>query len=510
MDWQEVVAGRQAPARRRLGRVPALLILLFVAAGATAWLAARDASHPFVVIGEVLVAVTLLRLLSPRLDEVFGRFLARFGHVVGRVLSVVLLLAVFVVVLVPVWALSRLAGWNALEPVARWRGRWQAGERWWRSRPPRPFLIEPTRPAWSRVHAVAVVALVAIVGAGLLYEARIRDDPETAHRVDEDVVTPDAGVFTGYFSLAAYEGQPWARQYFLDLGSIPFAFDPYLLLRVPDEYQSAHVNVTDRVRWSYEQTAIETDDPIDVWFLGGSAAFGVGQRDEYTIASHLVRLAEADGIPVRIQNLGMSGYVTWQDNLLLATRLIERDPPDLVVGYNGSNDLSLYLPGGGARRISSLFADQVYGVLNAAGDRVFRPDLPDYMPRNTETDVDNAVTLYGQELELGRRVAAAWDLPIAQFFQPTIWTTEQRASIDPVLAAKGIPPEVYDDNHATWDSVRAALPDDAVIDLADSLDEATVPVYADTVHTNEEGARLVALAMYEHLRPQLAELAAGS
>ena len=510
MDWQEVAAHREAPARRRLGRVPALLILLFVAAGATAWLAARDVSHPFVVIGEVLVVVTLLRLLSPRFDAILGRFLARFGHVVGRVLSVVLLLAVFVVVLVPVWALSRLAGWNALEPVARWRGRWQGGGPWWGAPPPRPVLIEPTRPGRCRGRRVAEGALVALVGAGLLYEARIGDDSTTAHRVDEDVVTPDAGVFTGYFSLAAYEGQPWARQYFLDLGSIPFAFDPYLLLRVPDEYQSAHVNVSDRVRQSYEQTTLDASDAVDIWFLGGSAAFGVGQRDEYTIASHLVRLAEADGIPVRIQNLGMSGYVAWQDHLLLATRLIERDPPDLVVGYNGSNDLSLYLPGGGARRVSSLFADQVYGVLNAAGDRVFRPDLPDYMPRNTETDVDNAVTLYGQELELGRRIADAWDLPLVQFFQPTIWTTEQEASIAPVLAAKGITREVYDDNHATWDTVRAALPDEAVIDLADSLDEATVPVYADTVHTNEEGARLVALAMYEHLRPQLEALTAGA
>ena len=503
MDWQEVAAHREAPARRRLGRVPALLILLFVAAGATAWLAARDVSHPFVVIGEVLVVVTLLRLLSPRFDAILGRFLARFGHVVGRVLSVVLLLAVFVVVLVPVWALSRLAGWNALEPVARWRGPWQARGRWWRSPPPPPLPVAPTPPAPAPGHP-------ALVGAGLLYEARIGDDSTTAHRVDEDVVTPDAGVFTGYFSLAAYEGQPWARQYFLDLGSIPFAFDPYLLLRVPDEYQSAHVNVSDRVRQSYEQTTLDASDAVDIWFLGGSAAFGVGQRDEYTIASHLVRLAEADGIPVRIQNLGMSGYVAWQDHLLLATRLIERDPPDLVVGYNGSNDLSLYLPGGGARRVSSLFADQVYGVLNAAGDRVFRPDLPDYMPRNTETDVDNAVTLYGQELELGRRIADAWDLPLVQFFQPTIWTTEQEASIAPVLAAKGITREVYDDNHATWDTVRAALPDEAVIDLADSLDEATVPVYADTVHTNEEGARLVALAMYEHLRPQLEALTAGA
>lgn len=278
---------------------------------------------------------------------------------------------------------------------------------------------------------------------------------------------------------------------------------------MPDDYASAHVNVTDRVRHSYESpAAVAADDPIDVWFLGGSAAFGVGQRDEHTIPSELVRLAEAEGLPVRIQNLAMSGYVTWQDALLMGTRLVEQGPPDLVVDYNGSNDLSLHLGPGGARRISSLFADQVYPVLDAAGDRVFRPGLPDYMPRNTETDVDNAVRLYGQEVEFGRRIASAWDVPIAFFFQTALWTTDQAASIDPVLAAKGIDRQLHADNARAWDQVRAQLPD-GVVDLADALDTAEVPVYADTVHTNEEGARLVAVAMYEHLRPQLQALAAG-
>ena len=217
-------------------------------------------------------------------------------------------------------------------------------------------------------------------------------------------------------------------------------------------------------------------------------------------------MAEADGVPIRIEKMAGSGYVTWQDNLLMATALVERDPPDLIVDYNGNNDLALYMFGGGARRISSLFADQVYRVLEPASDRVFRPDLGDYMPRNEGTDVDNAARLYGQEVEFGRRVASAWDIPITYFFQGALWTTEQEASIEPVLSAKAVSREVFDDNARAWDQMRANLPE-GVIDVADALDDADVPVFADTVHTNEEGARLVAEAMYEYLRPQLEALA---
>ena len=505
--WQEL-ATDAAPGRHRLGRVPTLLLQVLVVLGITVWVGTRGRSSLW-IIGIAFIAVTLVRAFAPRFDEVFGALLARFGHVVGRALTVVLLLAAFAAVLVPVWLISRLTGWNMLEPVRVWRGRWQPVPRWWRARPPRPFLAEPQRPTRSRVHSVALVAVVALVGAGLFYEFRSRDDPTVAHRTDASVVAPDAGVFSGYFSLAAYRGEPWARQYFLDLGSIPFEFDPYLILRVPDDYASDYVNVTDRVRRSYQQTSLDQSDAIDVWFFGGSAGFGVGQRDEHTIASELVRLGEADGIAIRIENMAMSGYVTWQDDLLLATSLVERDPPDLVVDYNGNNDLSLYMFGGGARRVSSLFADQVYRVLEPASDRVFRPDLGDYMPRNEGTDVENAARLYGQEVEFGRRIASAWDTPIMYFFQSALWTTEQDVSIDPVLAAKELSREVYEDNADAWDELRNKLPED-VIDLADALDDAEVPVYADTVHTNEEGARLVAVAMYEHLRPQLLELVDGS
>ena len=502
--WQELATSEVAP-RRRLGRTPALLIQIVAALAIAVWLGTRRGSDLWIV-GVVFVVVTLVRLLVPAFDGVFGRFLARFGHVVGRALTLVLLPITFALVFVPVWAISRVTGWDMLEPVRGWRGQWQDPPRWWHARPPRPFLAEPRRPPWSRLHSVAVVGIIALLGAGLFYEIRVRDDPTVAHRVDADVVAADAGFFTGYYSLAAYEGEPWARQYFLDLGSIPLHFDPYLILRNPDNYSSTYVNVTDRVRRSYQQADLGESDAIDVWFLGGSAAFGIGQRDEHTIASELVRLAEADELPVRIENMAGSGYVTWQDNLLMATSLVERDPPDLVVDYNGNNDLALYMFGGGARRISSLFADQVYRVLEPASDRVFRPDLGDYMPRNEGTDIDNAARLYGQEVEFGRRVAAAWDIPITYFFQSALWTTEQEESIEPVLAAKGVSREVFDDNARAWDRLRDKLPD-GVIDLADALDDADVPVYADTVHTNEEGARLVAQAMYEHLRPQFEALA---
>ena len=48
------------------------------------------------------------------------------------------------------------------------------------------------------------------------------------------------------------------------------------------------------------------------------------------------------------------------------------------------------------------------------------------------------------------------------------------------------------------------------VDLGGALDSASAPVLWDFVHTNEEGARLVATAMFDNLRPKLEKRLAGA
>ena len=51
--------------------------------------------------------------------------------------------------------------------------------------------------------------------------------------------------------------------------------------------------------------------------------------------------------------------------------------------------------------------------------------------------------------------------------------------------------------------VKTLLKDTPYVDLGDSLDRATRPVLWDFVHTNEEGARLSAEALFRNLEPKL-------
>ena len=81
-------------------------------------------------------------------------------------------------------------------------------------------------------------------------------------------------------------------------------------------------------------------EPFDMWFFGGSAAFGAGRRDAHTIPSELVRQAGAEAVALEVHNLAVPATVNWQAAMLLLRGWWE-DPPDLVVFYDGANDLAL-------------------------------------------------------------------------------------------------------------------------------------------------------------------------
>ena len=97
------------------------------------------------------------------------------------------------------------------------------------------------------------------------------------------------------------------------------------------------MNVNDGIRRSYEPAA--SGDPVEVYFLGGSAMFGWFQRDEHTIPSEVARLAEADGIPVRVVNHATPAYVNWQESLKLQALVTSGHRPDVAVFYDGANEL---------------------------------------------------------------------------------------------------------------------------------------------------------------------------
>jgi len=267
----------------------------------------------------------------------------------------------------------------------------------------------------------------------------------------------------------AHQGEPFAKALFAEQARLHNQNDPTLGFVSPDiDDTYTHVNDLARRSWTPPHPT------VTVWFFGGSALFGIGQRDEHTIPSEVARLAHADGVEVRAVNYGLSAYVRWQEEGLYRRLVKTHRPPDLVVFYDGIND---------------------YTLACRAVEKGLRPE------GRTLVSLTNPVANCppgAVDVAAGQLEAPRLNVPVAVFYQPDAFTQDPTP---PKLATKLVMPAEATERRR---SLEKAIPAEAgIVDLTAVFDGAREPLFFDYAHTNEAGARIVAEAMWAKLKPLL-------
>ena len=525
----------------------------------------------------VLVAATVLLALTfraPAAAALVEHWFGRFGHWVGHAIGVVLLGLVDLVVFTPIAFVLWLVRYDPLAPGVR-----RDAQSFWhahagRALPARPYadersLFAPatvgdsyrhTRPVLRLATVVGVLALLLLadLGAGWVYDEVSSATHGTAAVADDTFDTS---------AQPAFSDAPWASELLAEQATLPGVRDTYLGYRL-DALSRKYTNVVDGARVSYQQPG--DAKKLTVWFFGGSAMFGDGQRDEHTIPSEFARIAESEGIPVEVRNYGRPGIAMWQELELYEQLVGSGAQPDLVVFYDGFNDLAWQLnvllttvpvnvydasaadsasaaarqqisadvtatrarprtttsasgPSGfdavvdaywdqaGSRRVYDAVDELVNGsdkpkTQFAAGVQQHATSSAPADPQNIQA-AKNAVAIQKRAARLAAAVAAGQDADSAFFWQPNAFTKQLLPDEQPythmdLYEAERWVPAVTE--------ARKLLRGSRFVDLGAVLDRASSPVLWDFVHTNEEGARLVAAAMFDNLRPKLEKRLAGA
>jgi len=300
---------------------------------------------------------------------------------------------------------------------------------------------------------------------------------------------------------AAYRGVTWADQLDVEYNEMSAGIraSPAGGFEVAN-FHSTYTNVTDQERKTYE-AACTCKEPV-VWFVGGSVAFGLGQRDLHTIPSDLARLAEQAGAPIEVHNLGVPAFTAVQELELMSARLdAASKPPDLIVTYDGFNDaLSGFL-----------------GYLDGSY-RVGRPEVlvegpTDTMHQPKGFPVQSAAAMAKLGTEVARTIratmaqedalAAAHRVPILHVLQADPFgSAVQRTGL--VKVGIDAPDSAFVNFGQMLDHVeRGLLTAPGFLDLRHVLDALPTQVFVDVIHTNERAAALVARAMYPSVARRL-------
>jgi lysophospholipase L1-like esterase len=340
----------------------------------------------------------------------------------------------------------------------------------------------------------------------------------------------------------ALAGEPWVDAYFKEWwNSYQVAWEPYAYWRrLPHDGEYIHVG-EDGLRRTWTPSASDGAAPpaARVYMFGGSTLWGFGARDDHTIPSCLARaLAEHPGPPVAVSNLAETGYVSTQGVLTLLRRLQHGDVPDLVVFYDGINDIfSTYqageagltqnehrrrkefnLLGEHSGRTPYLAGAAAYHLLKETAiyrwtESLVRMASPPVLPGSFAPPLEDAdcarlaadtAAVYLANVRILHALAEQFGFQVLCFWQPMLFDKPTLTAYEAGQAeAFGYLEDLVT---RTTDAVRAGRDpslQDTLLLLSNTFDGVSEPLFLDFCHVAEGGNAMLAAAMLEPVRERL-------
>lgn len=472
---------------------------------------AVDRTTAAAIVGAIGVVLLVLGLVAPRPYSRVTDALQRAGLMLGRWISAAILTMLYALVFVPAGLMSRLRGSDelALAPPSEKRSMFidvPVSDQ--RALFERQFTREtslqaPSRfPRWARVIRPAFVTLIAFVMVDFVAWTAGRQawfasvGPLTDSRAGE----------------ALYRDTSWGDDYWREFQEgFTVEYRPYVGWRRRD-YAGEHITVENGVRatWSPSEPM---NNPTRIFVFGGSTVWGTGARDEATIPSWLARIAHDQGKPYELTNLGESGFVSWQEALLLAEKCAANDIPDVVVFYDGINDVFAKLQSpetprppqnlDRSRRWFAAFRDKyepLEGVVTFYGHNSLLATLlrkartPSFAgaERGAEWLAREIAEEHVQVRTFVRALADAHGFEVIHVWQPAVFTKDPLSEAEEAYAKNpgDFPPDLLRSTYRM--TTREVVRSGEVVDASNVFDGVEETIFIDWMHISEDGNRHVA------------------
>ena len=336
-----------------------------------------------------------------------------------------------------------------------------------------------------------------------------------------------------YPQLPYYTDQDWAQIFWRESKMAEnYRYEPYTIWRhLP--FEGTTVNISQE---SIRQTpgADCTADAYRVFTFGGSTMWGWGAPDWGTIAAHLQTGLEGRlRSPLCVINFGEDGFVSTQSLIDLMRQLQSGNAPDVVIFYDGVNDVYAAYESGQAGvhatldNIAAKFEEQEHPLIKWIkssrqfslleslvnnlkwGDSQSDQNFGNYKGLGIATDhlADSVTGTYLNNYKIVGALAQEYDFEYFFFWQPHLGIDQKELTVEEQVIKSEFDPELINLTQAVYDKIYLSAPDYEHLQyIADVFKEQDAQIWIDAWgHITPEGNRLVAQEMIAAIEKQLAE-----
>ncbi len=322
-----------------------------------------------------------------------------------------------------------------------------------------------------------------------------------------------------------YLSQDWSKEYWKEYQlSYTKAYQPYLGWS-KKSFQGAQINLGSHGVRQTPGTNCQ-EDSYTILTFGGSSMWGTGSPDWGTIPAYLAEaFRDLKETQVCVVNLGEEAFVSTQGVVRLILQLQSGVKPDLVIFYDGGNDvfaayqsgrpavhqnlhsIANRFEGGKNLKEAPLMAWVKSWYLSQLVNRVMpqtnaqRPQLMTFQSMGVDSGVlsDQVVACYLENYRLVQGLAQEYGFEFRFFLQPLIFygtkpltELEKQKSRGALNKDKALT-ELF---HSIYGKIQQAAPDyDYLYDLTDVFNDQDTQIWIDYIHVTPVGNKIVAKEM---------------
>lgn len=325
------------------------------------------------------------------------------------------------------------------------------------------------------------------------------------------------------------ESERWFTEFTREYDATrPQRWKSYVYFGRRPNFHGRYVNIDADGHRVTPQPSAPVEPTARVFFMGGSTMWGTEQRDSATIAAVAARRLQSLVGPaarVEVTNFGESGYVNTQELLELILALRAGQRPDVVVFYDGINDVGTAvqygvagIPQNESKRATEFelgraidrsgFAQGLGKDLHALGAlageafkqselvqavlSVKRPPAPRYV--SADSAARSVVRIYRENVRVIESVAHAYGFVPIYVWQPSVHSTRKKLTpfeqrIHRQIAADSFQTRLRDVQLAVpalLDPVMDSLAPGRFVDADRIFDDDTLGVFVDRIGHNAE------------------------